>query len=175
MGGVPSQPGVGQNLAGLWGGGGFGGLGSPGAVPPIPLGYNQQTGPITPAPPGALAANPGAVGIDPSRTFNYAAPGTTGGPQQTIGPGGQQPGLWDRIMRAVGQGTLPKMPGTTIGAPAGANAAPFTPPPPLPQTQMPAPPGMGAYFRALQNPAAGAGNQGLMAQYMALQQLMRGG
>jgi hypothetical protein len=40
---------------------------------------------------------------------------------------------------------------------------------------MPAPPGMGAYFRALQNPAAGAGNQGLMAQYMTLQQLMRGG
>jgi hypothetical protein len=115
------------------------------------------------------------VGIDPSRDFNYAAPGTTGGPQQTIGPGGRQPGIWDRLMNAVGQGTLPKMPGTTIGAPAGASGAVGpTPPPMLPQTQMPAPPGMGAYFRSLQQPGGAAGNQGLMAQYMALQQLMRG-
>jgi hypothetical protein len=111
------------------------------------------------------------VGIDPSRDFNYAAPGTTGGPQQTIGPGGQQPGIWDRLMSAVGQGTLPKMPGTTIGAPAGASGAVGpTPPPMLPQTQMPRPPGI----PALQQPAALAGNNALLAQYMALQQLMRG-
>jgi hypothetical protein len=158
MGGYPSQP-VAQNLAGLWGGQGFGGLGSPGAVPGAP-------------------ANPGASGWAPD--FNYAAPGTTGGPQQTIGPGGQQPGIWDRLMKAVGQGTLPKMPGTTFGAPAGAagsTAAPLPPPPMLPQTQMPRPPGIPGMpgIPALQQPAAlGAGNQGLMAQYMALQQLMRG-
>jgi hypothetical protein len=80
------------------------------------------------------------------------------------------PGIWDRLMNAVGQGTLPKMPGTTVGAPAG-QAAPPPPPPMLPQTQMPRPPGI----PALQQPgAAGVGNQGLMAQYMALQQLMRG-
>jgi hypothetical protein len=157
MGGVPSQP-VGQNLAGLWGGGGFGGLGGPGAVPGAPT-------------------NPGASGWAPD--FNYAAPGSTGGPQQTIGPGGQQPDIWSRLMNAVGQGSLPKMPGTTFGAPSGAagsTGAPLPPPPMLPQTQMPASPGMGAYFRSLQQPggAGGAGNQGLMAQYMALQQLMRG-
>jgi hypothetical protein len=136
-------------------------------------------GPQQTIPGGAPAYNPGASGWAPD--FNYAAPGTIGGPQQTIGPGGQQPSLWDRLLKVAGAlGTKPgAAPGTTFGAPAGApGASSALPPPPpmLPQTQMPAPPGMGAYFRALQQPAgAGGGNNALMAQYMALQQLMRGG
>jgi hypothetical protein len=179
MGSFPSVPGVGQNLAQLWGGQGFGGLGSPGAVPPpnapgsMPGTYLPVTGPQNMQP-----ANPGAMGIDPSGQFNYAAPGTTGGPQRTIGPGGQRPDIWSRLMNAVGQSNLPRMPGTTFGAPAGAAGATGTlppPPPMMPMGQGPAPPAVGA-FRGFQQPggAGGASNQGLMAQYMALQQLMRG-
>ena len=96
-----------------------------------------------------------------------------------VGPGLQQPSLWDNLMKVagnLGSQSQPKMPGTTVGAPAGASGAMAPPAPPMPQQgQMQTPPGMGAYFRALQQPAAGgAGNPGLMAQYMALQQLMRG-
>ena len=117
---------------------------------------------------------PGATPIQQSTSLTPAQVATqTSG----LGPGLQQPNIWDRLMSAVGQGgTLPKMPGTTVGAPAGASPAmaPQAAPPMMPQGQMPRPPGMGPYFQALQNPAAGAGNSGLMAQYMALQQLMRG-
>jgi hypothetical protein len=135
-------------------------------------------GPQQTIPGGAPAYNPGASGWAPD--FNYAAPGTTGGPQQTIGPGGQQLDIWSRLMNAVGQGNLPKMPGTTFGAPAGAagsTGAPLPPPPMLPQTQMPRPPGIPGMpgIPALQQPGgAGGGNNALLAQYMALQQLMRG-
>ena len=93
-----------------------------------------------------------------------------------LGPGLQQPSMWDQLMKVAGDlGTQPKMPGTTVGAPAGASGAMAPPSPPMQkQGQMPTPPGMGAYFRSLQTPPAAAGNSGLMAQYMALQQLMRG-
>ena len=114
---------------------------------------------------------PGATPIQQSTPLTPAQVATqTAG----LGPGLQQPNMWDRLMNAVGQGTMPKMPGTTIGAPAGAPSGASQLPPMMPQGQMPRPPGMGPYFQALQNPAAGAGNSGLMAQYMALQQLMRG-
>jgi hypothetical protein len=124
--------------------------------------------------------------------FNFAAPGTTGGPQQTMAnpglplnftnpppfltPGTDQPvpGIWDKLVNAIGQVAPPKMPGTTIGAPAGApGMAPAQLPPMLPQTQMQRPPGI-PNLSALLNPTAGAGSNSLMAQYMALQQLMRG-
>jgi hypothetical protein len=175
MGGYPSQP-VAQNLAALWGGRGFGGIGSPGAVPQGP---SLSPSIVRGAWPDVNApqANPGAVpgGIDPSRDFNYAAPGTTGGAMQTMGASQPPPppDLWDRLMRAVGQSGLAnmKMPGTTIGAPAGGQAPP--PPPPMrPQPPAPAPPGMAAYFRALQQGSTMGG--GLQSQLAALQQLMRG-
>ena len=97
----------------------------------------------------------------------------------TAGPVSGLPGgnMWDKLMSAVGQAKPPQMPGTTIGAPAGApGMAPAAPPPMLPpQTQMMPPPRGIPNLSALLNPTAGgAGNQGLMAQYMALQQLMRG-
>jgi hypothetical protein len=132
---------------------------------------------LTPAQIQAINQAPNTPADTPGITTGWAAPPTPLSPvraslAQFDNP--QNPGIWNQLMNAVGQGALPKMPGTTIGAPAGGTAAAPTPPPPmLPQTQMPAPPGMGAYFRSLQQPA-GAGNQGLMAQYMALQQLMRG-
>ena len=115
-------------------------------------------------------AGPGATPIQQSTPLTPAQVATqTAG----VGPGLQQPSIWDKLMTAVGQGTPPRMPGTTVGAPAGASGAmaPQAAPPMMPQGQMPTPPGMGAYFRSLQQPAAG---NSLMAQYMALQQLMRG-
>lgn len=121
--------------------------------------------------PQQTMANPGLP-----LNFNYAAPGTTGGPQQTMGASQPPPppDIWSRLMNAVGQGAPPKMPGTTIGAPAGApGMAPAQPPPMLPQTQMPPPRGI-PNLSTLLNPGAGTQNNSLMAQYMALQQLMRG-
>ena len=84
--------------------------------------------------------------------------------------------MWDKLMAGLGQGKPPTMPGTTIGAPAGSAPAMMGSPvsPMIPQTQMPPPRGI-PNLQALLNPTApGAGNNGLMAQYMALQQLMRG-
>jgi hypothetical protein len=119
-----------------------------------------------------IPQNPVYTGGNPS-DFNYAAPGSTGGPQHTI-PGGQST-FWDRLMDAIDKGTLlPKtsMPGTTIGARAGQTAPALPAPPVFPPGQRP--PGMGAYFQALQNPPTGGGGN-LMAQYAALQRLMQGG
>jgi hypothetical protein len=112
--------------------------------------------------------DPDVIQQDPNRDFSYAAPGSTGGPMQTMGASQPPPppSLWDKLQDAIGQGGLPKtqMPGTTFGAAAQ--------PPMMSQGQMPTPRGMGAYFNAIQNPAASGGN--LMARYAALQQLMRG-
>jgi hypothetical protein len=95
-----------------------------------------------------------------------------GGPAgQESGFGGftpaQPPSLWDKLTDALGKVDLPKaqMPGTTFAPQAGAGTLPIFPPGPTP-------PGMGAYFNAIQNPPASGGN--LMARYAALQQLMRG-
>jgi hypothetical protein len=180
MGSFPSQP-VAQNLAGLWGGAGFGGLGSPGAVPlpapgSMPGTYLPVTGPqnMQQAPPAALA-NPGAAGQPtPLTPLQVQAQMARAGQGGGLASQQQQGNIWDRLMGAVGQGALPKMPGTTVGAPAG-QAAPPPPPPMMPMTQGPPPPAVGA-FRGFQQPsgAGGAGNNALMAQYMALQQLMRG-
>jgi hypothetical protein len=123
---------------------------------------------------------PGPIGgPDPARDFSFAAPGTTGGAQQTW-PGVQPPpSLWDKLLAAagdLGSGPQPTMPGTTVGAPAGQTAPP-PPPSMLSQMQGQKPAGMGAYFQALQNPGATGGgtNQGgMIQQYLALQQLMRG-
>jgi hypothetical protein len=102
--------------------------------------------------------------------------------QGMLGPNAQftaatQPDLLDKLMNAVGHAPPPKMPCTTFGAPAGSAPAMMGSPvsPMIPQTQMPPPRGI-PNLAALLNPTAGAGagNQGLMAQYMALQQLMRG-
>jgi hypothetical protein len=128
------------------------------------------------------------------------APNTPGGAAGPVGPptpispfraaiapfdNPQQGGgnIWDRLMANVGQGKMPTMPGTTIGAPAGApgaaglglGAAP-QPPPMLPQTQMPRPPGIPGLAQTVAGPGAApaGGNNALLAQYMALQQLMRG-
>ena len=119
-----------------------------------------------------VTPNAGPAPIQQSTPLNPAqlATATAG-----LGPGLQQPNTWDRLMNAVGQGNMPKMPGTTVGAPAGASGAMAPPAPPMQQQgQMPTPPGMGAYFRSLQQPATGGAGNSLMAQYMALQQLMRG-
>jgi hypothetical protein len=98
--------------------------------------------------------------------YGPPAPGSTNNPQQAD--------LWSRLMGAVGNpgaGGL-RMPGTTVGAPAGQTPPSLPSPFPFPQTQAPRPPGI-PYFNqgGLQNPA---GNAGLMGQYLALQQLMRG-
>jgi hypothetical protein len=82
------------------------------------------------------------------------------------------PSLWDKLIAAAGE--LGKMPGAGPGVtsmPGGATAMGAPPTPLRLPGQMPTPPGLGAYFHALQNPPA-AGGGGLMAQYMALQQLM---
>jgi hypothetical protein len=120
---------------------------------PDSTGGPQQTIPLSPGNPS---------------DWNYAAPGTTGGPMQTMGASQPPPpSLWDKLQEALGQGNLPKtsMPGTTFAPPAGAGTAPVFPPGPTP-------PGMGAYFNAIQNPPASGSN--LAARYAALQQLMRG-
>jgi hypothetical protein len=110
--------------------------------------------------------------------FNFAAPGTTGGAQQTIPGGAPNASLWDTLVGGLGAlgslGTKPgAMPGTTIGQPAGAAPMPGSPVSPMiPQTQMPPP--SRTLFSLPQPAATGTGNSGLMAQYMALQQLMRG-
>jgi hypothetical protein len=130
---------------------------------------------------GGYPSQPGAVpgGLDPNRDFNFAAPGTIGGPQQTMGafqpPPPQGSNIWDRLMATLGQGKMPTMPGTTIGAPAGGSP-PQPPPPFVPQGQMPRPPGIPALQQPPFAPAAApaGGNNALLAQYMALQQLMRG-
>jgi hypothetical protein len=117
------------------------------------------------------------------------APNTPGGTAGPVGPPTpisplraafapfDTPGnnMWDRLMGNVGQGKMPTMPGTTIGAPAGGSP-PQPPPPFVPQGQMPRPPGIPALQQPPFAPAAApaGGNNALLAQYMALQQLMRG-
>jgi hypothetical protein len=111
------------------------------------------------------ATNPGYAGLSNAELGGLGVPGY----ENYAGPG-EQPSLWDKLQDAIGQGGLPKtsMPGTTFGPQAGAaGAAPASIFPPGPT-----PPGMGAYFNAIQNPAKSGGN--LAARYAALQQLMRG-
>jgi hypothetical protein len=114
------------------------------------------------------ATNPGYAGLSPVELGGLGVPGY----EAYSGTGGQ-PSLWDKLLDVAGNlGKMPgTAPGTTIGAPAGS-PKPDQPPPLRLPGQMPTPPGMGAYFQALQNPPQGGG---LMAQYMALQRLMKGG
>jgi hypothetical protein len=137
---------------------------SPNAVMPnAPNGQPQQLQ----QPPGYSNLNPSQIEAVNQQGF-YTSPDAT-----------KQNSLWDNLMTAAGElGSTPKPPSGPTSMPGGSAAmgAPPAPMRPMPgQTQRP--PGMGAYFSALQNPggAGGAGgNAGLMAQYMALQQLMRG-
>jgi hypothetical protein len=111
------------------------------------------------------ATNPGYAGLSPVELGGLGVPGY----EAYSGTGGQS-SLWDRLTDALGAFPKTSMPGTTVGAPAGQTPTSAPAMPKFPAG--PTPPGMGAYFQALQNPPRSGGN--LMAQYAALQQLMRG-
>lgn len=159
---------------------------------------NVATGPgAVPQQPAVRAPQYLGPGVDPSL---YGA-GKNVAPPTYIGPGvnpslypgantGQavpQPGsdLWSRLMNTVGNPAAGqfRMPGTTIGAPAGQTPPALPTPPPLPQGQMPMLPGanrlpspvvpLGTYFQNQQFPQGGGNNSQLMQQYLALQQLMQ--
>jgi hypothetical protein len=115
------------------------------------------------------ATNPGYAGLSNVELGDLGVPGY----EPYSGAPGAQPSLWDKLMEVAGDlGTKPgAAPGPT-SMPGGAKKMGDLPPQiPLPQGQMRAPPGLGAYFQALQNPPG----SGLNAQYMALQRLMQGG
>jgi hypothetical protein len=114
------------------------------------------------------ATNPGYAGLSNVELGDLGVPGY----EPYSGAPGAQPSLWDKLLDAAGNlGTKPgAAPGLT-STPGGSQKMGDLPPQiPLPQGQMRAPPGMGAYFQALATPG---GN--LNTQYMALQRLMQGG
>jgi hypothetical protein len=115
------------------------------------------------------ATNPGYAGLSNAELGGLGVPGY----ENYAGPGERPPSLWDKLMGVAGKlGTTPgAAPGPTT-TPGGSRAMGAPPPPMQLPGNMPTPRGMGAYFQALQNPPASGGN--LMAQYAALQQLMRG-
>jgi hypothetical protein len=110
------------------------------------------------------ATNPGYAGLSNTELGDLGVPG-----YQNYGGGAEKQSLWDKLMNAAGDlGTTPgAAPGPTT-TPGGSRAMGALPPPMQLPGNMPTPSGMGAYFQALQNPP------NLMAQYAALQRLMRG-